>query len=246
MAAGKEKLIMTWLRIVCACLLAGAIGAVLVQMKSISGLRAERDNLQQRARETAQLIHENERITHLRAENQQVLGLMNANKDLPKLRNELRQLRDLKREIDGLRLANQRLAVPVQAGALKPNALAGAEGFVPSEKWTYGLGTPEAAIQTWFLAMREGNWQQFAGAFSPDMQKQFERQFRNKTDEQRMAELKENMAGIAGIVGYQIASKEEVQDDIVKLGVRAAVDGEVMIIQLRRHGEEWKIDGGPQ
>lgn len=237
---------MTWLRIACACLLAGAIGAVFMQTKSISGLRAKRDNLQQRARETGQLINENERITHLRSENQQVQGLMNANKDLPRLRNEVRHLRDLKREIDGLRLANQRLAATVQAGALKINALASAEGFVPREKWTYGLGTPEAAIQTWFLAMREGNWQQFAGAFSPDMQKQFERQFRNKTDEQRMAELKESMAGMAGITGYQIASREEVQDDIVNLGVRAAVDGEIMEITLRRHGEEWKILGSPR
>lgn len=231
------------IKIVCGCLLAVAIAAVLVQKNAISSLRAENQNLHQRAQQATQLAGENERIAGLRVENQEVELLITANRDLPKLRNEVRQLREQRPEIDRLRRENQRLAASLATGTPPPASLANVEGYVPNEKWTYDLGTPEATIQTWFLAMREGNWQQFNGALSPAMQKQFERQFRNMTDEQRSAELKERPGRIARIPGYQIAAREEIAEDLVVLGIRAALNGEVMKIQLRRYGNEWKIDG---
>jgi len=94
----------------------------------------------------------------VRQESEEAEKLGRENQALPKLRNEVRQLRRQVEEMEQVRAENGRLLTQMAAGnkAADPAAMP-ADFIARSALVDVGLGTPEAAVQTIFLAMCQGN-----------------------------------------------------------------------------------------
>jgi hypothetical protein len=91
-----------------------------------------------------------------------------AHGELLSLRNETHQLRGKQKELDALRAENQRLETQIKQGVASKKSITEMEGFVAKENWAnVGLATPEAALQSFFWAMREGNVQRVAECLCP-------------------------------------------------------------------------------
>lgn len=233
-------------RIIAACGLVIAVAVVVVQKGAISRLRLENRALRAQKEEGLRLARENEQIRDLRAGSEAIDSLRAANQELPKLRNEVRQLREQRPQIEKLRLENQRLASALKSAADKPRRLSELEGYVASETWAKaGFGSPEAAAQTWFWAIRSGDLKQIAECFSPEGKKAFEKAFEGKSDLEREKAFREGLGLLRSVKGFRIGEKKIVADDKVVVGIQVAADGEILNLPLRRFGNEWKLDETP-
>lgn len=214
----------------------------MVQRSPISKLRRENEALRVQVEERLRLARENEQIRDLRARNEAIESLRAANQELPKLRNEVRQLREQKPEIEKLRLENQRLASAIKSPSAKPRRLSEMEGFVAKETWANaGFSSPEAAAQTWFWALREGDLRQIAECLSPQEKKTFEDDFYSKPEPEREKLFKQGLGTLGRVKGFRIAEKKIVTEDKVELGIQMSTDGEILNLPLTRFGSEWKI-----
>lgn len=236
-----------WLKILCVLLLVALASTAVVQRKTIATMRSNNATLQQQNEQARQLARENAEIANLRVQNQEVAGLMQANKDLPKLRNEIRQLRQQKPETDRLRAENARLLAAIKSSTNTARArLADMEGYVAKESWTQaGFATAEAALQTFFWAIQQRDFQQVSECLSPDSRQGFAKEFEGKTEEERAKIFEQGIGKLGGMTGYRISEKEQVADDTVNLGIQAAAGGHVLRLQLKRFDGQWKIGGEP-
>jgi len=239
-------------------LLAAALLVVTRQRIALSLAREQNDQLRHAQEELVSFKAENAGIPVLREENRHIAALRDANADLLKLRNEVRGLRESQPQALRLRAENHRLESEIQLlSDGKPLRLSQMEGYLAKEKWSNaGFATPEAALETFFWAVREGRFQQIAECFSPDERSQFERAYREKPEAERAKSFQEELR-LDTFGGYRVARGDQVpQDeaqiisgqtsapnpDKVVLGTQAAAGGTVMPWRLKRFGNEWKID----
>ncbi len=248
------------LKLIGCCLVAIAFVMVILQRSAISKAREENRELRQDREESVRLQRENESISELRNQSAEIAGLHRANEDLLKLRNEVRQLRSQAPLVANLRAQNERLASEVKLMAEgKAPRFSEMEGYVAKGGWSNaGFASPEAALQTFFWAVQEGQFNQIAECLSPNERRRLETGFAQKNKEEWGRDLQEHM-GLARMEGYRIAEKEsvvEVEDvavdskipakhhiseDKVVLNVQAAVGGAIIKWHLERFGSEWKI-----
>ncbi len=242
------------------CLMASALALVVLQRSAISKASEENQRLRQDHKEWARLQRENESIPELRTQNQEIAGLNRANEDLLKLRNEVGQLRAQAPQVANLQAENQRLAFEIKSMAEgKVSHLSEMKGYVAKEAWSNaGFASPEAALQTFFWAVQEGQFNQIAECLSPVERRHLEKGFAQDDKEEWGRVLQEHM-GLTRMGGYRIAEREpvvEVEDaafdskipakqhiseDKVVLGVQAAVGGAIIKWHLERVGNEWRI-----
>ena len=210
------------------------------QRKAMWNTRAENATLRSAREEAARLTAENLQMSALQSAAAEVEALRTSNQPLPKLRNQVRQLRAEKTDLERLHAENQRLAAatpPVQ-----PARLSEMEGYVPRETWTRaGFATPEAAVQTWFWATQQQSIQHFAECMSSKMKEEFLREFESKSPEEQERIFTEGLGPFAKMQGYRIASRQEVSENNVVLGIQAAAGGQIMKIPVERFGSEWKL-----
>src|SRR5437879_1729117 len=144
------------LKIISVALLAAAGCGALLQRSALSNVRQENDKLSGESDEVRRLARENAEIERLSAENQEIEKLRLETRDLHKLRNEVHQLRERKPELERLRAENQRLHAATQQRS--PSSAAAPASLVPKETLSdAGFGSPEATLQTFLWAVREGN-----------------------------------------------------------------------------------------
>jgi len=228
--------------ILCALLLAGAVTGALVQRSALSRVRADNRQWHEQGIEAQRLAHENANLDQLRKENREVENLRNETRDLHKLRNEVRQLREQKPDLDKLRSENQRLRARTNASGGPTTRGSDARPEVTKELLADGgWGSPEAAIQTFFWAIRERNAQRIRACFSGEVG----RNIRDQSDEEVLAGASHMMGTFTG---FQIVAKKIVSADEIKLGIRviqATGQGESastdMALPFKRAGAEWKI-----
>ena len=234
---------MSFAKIICGCLFAGSLTVLTLQRTSIATVRHQNEALSGQQEEAARLSQENESIPGLKAENAPGQSLRDANLELLKLRNEVRQLRAQAAEPDRLRGENQALTAAIASLVQgKVPRLADMDGYVAKESWSNaGFASPEATLQSFFWAVREGQLQQIAECLSPADKKGFEEGFKNKPPADVTAEL----AGLTRMGGYRIADRTVVagDDESVVLAVQAAASGAALKMTLKRFGSEWKITG---
>jgi TolA-binding protein len=230
--------------ILCALLLAGAVTGTLFQRSALSRVRANSRQLRTLSSEAQRLARENANMDQLREENHEVENLRIETRDLHKLRNEVRQLREQKPDLDKLRSENQRLRTRTNAAGGPTSRGSDARPAVTKEMLADGgWGSPEAAIQTFFWAMRERNAQKLRACFSEEAG----RNLRDQSDE----EVLEEATMMDTFTGFQIVAKKVVSADEIKLGIRiiqASGQGESapteMVLPFKQVGGEWKIDVG--
>ena len=213
-----------------AMLLAAALGGVCLERNALSSARSENQKLRNESEEIKRLSRENAEIERLRAEVQEIGNLRNETRELHKLRNEVRQLREHKPEWDKLRAENMRLRTG--AGTLGRPTLRASDpaSLIANETLSdAGFGSPEAALRTFFWAMREDNAEKLRSCFLPGTP----------------AELIPG-GGTTTFKGLGVVAKKVVSTDEVKLGIQFSTEQgeapEELVLPFKRVDGEWKLN----
>jgi hypothetical protein len=222
--------------------LLGAAGAVVWQRVQVMQLQDERAQLAAAQEEAIGLAEQARDLDKLRALLPEAEKLKAANRDLLSLRNQVRQLREAGAEMEKLRAVTQRLAAQLQGPVVVPKSITEMEGFVAKESWVRGgSDTPEAAVQNFFWAIREGDVEAFAACLPLDEQEGL-RQKKGKAGLDEVQRGMEEMRAMAArLKGYRVASKTESGEGKVVLGLQVAAGGDLVKIHLERVGQEWRI-----
>jgi len=176
---------------------------------------------------------------------QEISALREQAKELPKLRNEASQRRPVRSELAVVRAENARLLEAKQTGGKIPRE--SPAGFVSRDSLVFvGRATPEAALQSFFWALREGNMRAAMQSMPADNDElvqleQMPPQERTKIEEQFKASGEVQM--MQRFDDFAVASREEISDDEVVLYVRSSVATNTFPHALKRFGSEWKITG---
>lgn len=193
-------------------------------------LRAENDA---RATQPRQDATAGEELEKLRGET----------RDLPKLRNDVRQLRLELRQATEAWAENERLRQSVQSAPTNgvrqssptPPGFTSREALVES-----GLATPEATVQSFFRAMRDGDGQRFMQVLTPEMRR---REFTEKMDEFQLAKLGEKLKeAMAAFSNFRIVEQKPSSPDYIELALQSAQGPAVMRVALRKVGNDWLMD----
>ncbi|MDB6110613.1 MAG: hypothetical protein JWR69_2363 [Pedosphaera sp.] len=230
----KNSLRFTW-RVVSVLILPGGLTVVVLNQDAIIKLRAENEALLGGQQEAQRLELENQEIPRLRQDADEIEKLRAENQALPKLRNDVRQLRRQAGELAALRAENQRLLANGKATE-RPDVPAPlpADFLLRSNLRDAGLGTPEAAIQTFFWAMCQGNVERVSQCIlerTPGIRY-------GDVDVQRQDLLKE----WSRFSGFRIASKKENAPDTVLISLQTSPGGTEMQRIIKRVGNEWKLE----
>jgi hypothetical protein len=160
--------------------------------------------------------------------------------ELLQLRNKVRQLRLVPEEAERLRTENARLSAhstPDPHGA----KLSEQEGYLAKPDWAEaGLTTPEAALQTFFRALRDEDTPRLISTLSEQGGRALGIRT-NATGELRPEAL-EAIRALGRISGFRIEESQPMEDGRVVLGLRAVEGGAKLRLKFRRDGEGWKID----
>lgn len=164
-------------------------------------------------------------------------------RDLPRLRNEVRELRAQKQELPGLRSENQELLVRLDKAKIDREVAEPTKeaGFIMNNTWTYaGFGSPEAALQSFFCALRDSNIVNLISCITPDSAQHMGLIVEGRISD-RFADRMQFWS-MGQIKGYRIAGVEPRADDRVKVKMQAAINGESAEFSVRRIGQDWKIE----
>lgn len=105
-----------------------------------------------------------------------------------------------------------------------------------------GYATPDSALETWTWAMTKGDKTVMLQTLTPEARKEWERLLAGKTDEQMKAEAAK---GAAKLSGYTIQRREVISDSEVVVHFTMIGSNQVLKMDVRKIGSDWKI-GGPK
>jgi uncharacterized protein DUF4878 len=195
-----------------------------------AALRAENDPM---LAQTQMDVGTSEELERLRGET----------RDLPKLRNEVRQLRSELSQLSRLRVENERLLKALQSAPT--NSVADARpptppGFTDRESLAEsGQATPEATVQSFLRAMRDGDVQRFMQCMAPDFRKDFTEDMDANQTAKLGEKLKEDMAAFSN---FRIVERKESSPDYIQLSLQSSTGPSVMRVGVRKIGNEWLMD----
>ncbi len=237
---------MTRLATIAGCLLAASATLVGWQRSAIMKAQQESEKLREENQAFAQQAEELRGIPESTIKRQDEM-MPATTRELLRLRNDVRQYREQARELEKLRQENEHLASVLKALASgKAPRLAEMDGYVAREAWSNsGLGTPEAALQTFFWALQEGNVERILDCMNPELRVHFERSL-GQDEASRRKSMSEAWGPLLQIAGFRISNTEQPSENEVVLGIQAAASGAVVKMSFKRVGEEWKFaDVGP-
>lgn len=211
-------------------------GAVLWQQHSWSNLRHGQAN---------RFLSEKATNWEVGALQSEIITLREQTRDLPKLRNEVSQLRARRAELVAARAENARLLEVKRTGAMLPREIP--PGFIAKEQLqNAGYATPEAAVETFFWAMRESRLDLMLQSLSPNHRdrKNFER-LPPETRAQQISGFSAGNLGsprISNFSDFTVMEREQISDETVLLSLRSSASAKVAKYRLKRLGTEWKIE----
>lgn len=226
------------LTILCAFLAVFGTGAVLWQRNVLSRVHADAGELNL----LSSRGNTNPGDTTLQ---QEIAALREQTKELPKLRNEVSQRRSVRSDLAVVRAENARLLEARQTGAVI--ARESPAGFVSRDNLSFaGHATPEAALQSFFWALREGNMMVVMRSMPADNEElvqlekmpveeraQLEEQFKSSREIRMMKQFTD----------FAVAGREDISNDEVILHIRSSLATNTFPHALKRFGSEWKITG---
>lgn len=210
-----------------------------LQHQQIGRLHAENAALQQASAEADQLKADLAKSTgNEAAEAEEIEQLKEENRGLLKLRNEVSQLRAARVQFEKVSAENQRLQSAVRS---MPKADAKQTAMQPIvvriQDLSYrGLSTPEAAMQTFLWAEREGNLNVLSECVAPEQRSRIREAFGNNPRQ-----------NFDNVVSIEIVARREVNATTVQLGIQfhdAANPqfGQRLIVTLVLQGSDWRVD----
>jgi hypothetical protein len=176
---------------------------------------------------------------------QEIAALRELTKDLPKLRNEISQLRSDGSKLAALRAEHAWLLEAKQTGSQIPRE--SPAGFVSRDNLLFaGRATPEAALQSFFWALREGNMMLVMQAMPVEdgeisQWEQISASERAKAEEEFKASGEVQM--MKQFTDFAVVGREDISNDKVILHLRSSVATNTFPHALKRFGNEWKITG---
>jgi hypothetical protein len=224
-------------RLLCAALGAGTLAMIVANQSTLGRMRPENEALLRDQAEVARLTAENGQLAELRAENEAVQKLRLENHDLPRLRNEIHRWREDAAEAAKLRAEKQLSGAARAAGTTAANTAAAtvpADFILRANLVDAGFSTPEAALQTFFHALSQGD---IVRAMQCGANAQSHPMTEEQQDTQRTQMLKE----FGSFPGFRIAGTETLSADEVQLGIQSVPGGVIAPIKLKLVGGEWKI-----
>ena len=175
---------------------------------------------------------------------EELLRLRGETRDLPKLRNDVRQLRLELQQATKARAENERLrqtlqSVPTnsvaESGAPTPPGFTSREALVES-----GLATPEAAVQSFFRAMRDADMQRFMQCMAPAFRKDT---FPEEIDQNELLKFGEKLKqDMAAFSNFHIVERKEKSPDYAELSLQSSQGPATMRVGLRKVGNNWLIE----
>jgi hypothetical protein len=225
--------------LVVAVLASATISLTRFQSRTVSNLESENRQLNTEARN---LAAENRQIPKLKVIAAQVDQLRGETSELQKARNEVHQLRDRQMESKQVLAQNERLRKLYAAGTKSNGRTGAAIAFTaPVEFADLGQATAEAALQTFFWAMREGNIDRSKECMLNPEQMGIGQT--NSSPEVLSAQMKKEAADIRGL---RVLNREPISTEEIKLTVQIVAEGIDGIHEIpfkaRRIGDEWKFD----
>jgi len=148
-----------------------AMALIAVQHQQLGHLRAETASLQQASAEAEQLKVDIAKSTDAEANAEdEIARLREENRDLLKLRSQVQQLRDVTAQLEKVRAENLRLqsvARNASSRDAKQNTYQPIVVHIQNLSFQ-GLATPEAAVQTFLWADRNGNIETLSNCILPE------------------------------------------------------------------------------
>jgi len=215
------------------------LSSVLLRQKALSTVRAENQRLTTATEEVRRLASENASIARIRAENQELQTLRAETRDLHKLRNEVRQLREQAKGLPGVRAENERLRASVSRSATKSAPTPDSTPSITLNTLSFaGYGSPEATLQSFFWAMKQGNVDALMRCFTEEARKEMGEEFAE--DMQRgMQDMLKRFKGL------RIAARKVVSENEIQLGVQLSMEGDDapddQAIRFKLVGGEWRL-----
>ena len=199
------------------------VGATLfwtAQHRVQTSLRQENESLRRQIDRFAQVENDNERLSNLVAQvdgdhvNQQLMELL-------RLRNEVGQLRRQTSELKKFEEQNKQLQTGNEVGngsqATNSPPTTQPLAIYPKAAWAFaGYATPEDAFQSLNWAALEGDITTLKAGLSVEGQKEFAKQFENKSDPEVVAEIKQRFTEKTEA---RIVSKDMISDSFAVLVV---------------------------
>jgi hypothetical protein len=223
-------------------LVAGGLGwCITSQERSIAEQELERTALHARLAERNLLLRQNAQIESLRNQATDIERHRQDARELHKLRNEVRQLRDQQSTLTNVRAQHERLRKLREARG-QPTQLATPIPFIaPAEFADRGQATPEAAVLSFFWAMKEGQIDRAAALVIEPEQVLGKRGGANREQarEAMKRDFEREMRGFR-IVSQRATSALETH---VELQIATANEGiQFWPMNLRLIERAWKID----
>jgi hypothetical protein len=214
------------------------LGAALLQWQRASGLNVLNEKLRDDSTDRTATA------PNTRSNEEEKSRLKEEAQDLLKLRNEVRQLRSQAKDLPGLHAENERLQKAMHGISPTPAPVPTPEGFTGKETLAnMGTATPEAAVQTFFWAMREQNvqsylqtvtprfLQQHAGNIPPEQMEQFNQRLQSMMQEQ-----------MKGFSNFRIIGQED-QRGMVMVKLQSSLSSKTAQIGVKLYGNEWRVEG---
>lgn len=245
-------------RTLAAVLLCGAIGAAVWQWNAVAGLRKQNNHLRPLVEESARLESENLELSSLRAAAGRETPSIDGKAELLRLRNDVGRLRAQRADLDRLKSENARLAAAVDAGAGAQQMFSDTEGFVAKESWgNAGFDTPEAAVQTFFWAMREGDFARLAECV-PEKDRRYLAALAEPGHEEERDKMLADFQGMTAGIGFRVVEKTVLEEAFptkdgvvlpdapripirVLLKLQAVAGGSVWPVSLKLYPDGWKL-----
>jgi len=250
---------MNRIQFIAAIVALGALGGIVKQRSAIAELREQNVILRTTQEEVAKLKSENAALPTIRSSLTNQLSSESNDSELLRLRGEVSRFRVQRAELNRLNEENARLVGKILNGVGQPQKISEMEGFVAKESWVNaGFATPEAALQTFFWAAREGDLTRLADCF-PGKDGQHLAALNQPELEQERDKMLNDLRQMTSSEGFRIVEKViQAEGFLTRSGepptgsepriptkallrVQAVTGGAVWAVSLRLHADGWKL-----
>jgi hypothetical protein len=160
-------------------------------------------------------------------------------RELMRLRSEVGPLRAAAAETVKLRAAQ---SSPAVSSSARPDEPAGPNYWPKDQLANVGFGTPEAAAQTAFWSLKNGDMKALLACVPPEMLAQVQQEMAQEGHDAFQDKFKQKSQEMTGRAsGYRVLDKKSDERGLVTLRVGFEGEGVTEDVTLKQYGTEWKI-----
>jgi hypothetical protein len=160
-------------------------------------------------------------------------------RELMRLRSEVGPLRHAAAETVKLRAAQSSAAVSSSARREEP---AGPNYWPKDQLANVGFGTPEAATQTAFWILKNGDMKALLACAPPEVLAGVQKEMEKEGPDAFQDEFKKKTQEMTGRAsGYRVLNKKSDESGLVTLRVSFEGEGVTEDVTLKQYGTDWKI-----